>query len=43
MSIQLTPSSSARWIAAIDSSSSWAPQPNSQPPPPIAQAPKPIG
>ena len=31
----------ARWIAAIDSSSSCGPQPNSQPPPPIAHAPKP--
>ena len=41
VSIQLTPSSSARWIAAIESSSSCGPQPNSQPPPPIAQAPKP--
>ena len=41
MSIQLIPSSSARWIAAIDCSSSWGPQPNSQPPPPIAHAPKP--
>ena len=41
MSIQFTPSSRARWIAAIDSSSSCGPQPNSQPPPPIAQAPKP--
>src|SRR6266511_3584195 len=41
VSIQLTPSSSARSIASIDSSSSCRPQPNSQPPPPIAQAPKP--
>ena len=41
MSIQLIPSSSARSIAATDSSSSCGPQPNSQPPPPIAQAPKP--
>jgi hypothetical protein len=41
VSIQLTPSSTARWIAAIDSSLSCGPQPNSQPPPPIAHAPKP--
>src|SRR5881227_4268005 len=43
VSIQLTPSSSARWIAATDCLSSCSPQPNSQPDPPIAQAPKPIG
>src|SRR5262245_60960022 len=41
VSIQFTPSSSAWWIAAIDSSSSWAPQLHSKPPPPSAQAPKP--
>src|SRR5438477_8348510 len=43
VSIQLTPSSSARWIAAIDALSSCSPQPNSQPEPPIAHAPKPTG
>src|SRR5437762_5337075 len=37
------PSSSARWIAATDALSSWSPQPNSQPEPPMAQAPKPTG
>src|SRR3974390_1685940 len=30
-------------MAAMDSLSAWGPQPNSQLPPPIAQAPKPIG
>jgi hypothetical protein len=43
VSIQLTPASSASRIAAIESRSSWDAQPNSQPDPPIAQAPKPIG
>src|SRR6266576_2540429 len=43
VSIQFTPSSSARCMAAIDALSSWSPQPNSQPEPPIAQAPKPMG
>src|SRR5437588_2303630 len=37
------PRSSARLIAAIDSPSSWEPQPNCQPPPPTAQLPKPRG
>src|SRR6267143_5415941 len=37
------PSSSARCIAAADALSSCSPQPNSQPEPPMAQAPKPIG
>ena len=41
VSIQFTPSSSARWMAATDSSSSCAPQLHSKPPPPSAQAPKP--
>ena len=41
VSIQLAPSSRARWIAAIDSSSSWLPHPQSQPAPPIAHAPTP--
>src|SRR3989440_12404080 len=41
LSIQLIPSSSARCIAASESASSWGPQPNAQPPPPIAHAPKP--
>jgi len=41
VSIQLIPSSSARRIAASESASSCGPQPNAQPPPPIAQAPKP--
>src|SRR5579863_5626651 len=36
------PRSSARWIVAIDASSSCGPQPNAQSPPPSAQAPKPI-
>src|SRR5882724_5438420 len=35
--------SRASWMAAMESLSSWAPQANSQPPPPIAHAPKPIG
>ena len=43
VSIQLMPVSSASRMAAIESRSSWAPQANSQPPPPIAHAPKPIG
>src|ERR1700722_18680693 len=42
VSIQLMPSSSARWMAAIESLSSCAPQPNSQSPP-MAHAPKPMG
>src|SRR5438477_10832749 len=42
VSIQLTPSSSARCIAAIDVLSSWSPQPTSQPEPPMAHAPKPM-
>src|SRR2546427_9855339 len=37
------PAFSASWIAARESMSSWPPQANPQPPPPIAQAPKPIG
>src|SRR5438270_8354146 len=37
------PAASASRMAAIESRSSWAPQANSQPPPPIAHAPKPIG
>src|SRR6266513_2853703 len=41
VSIQLIPSSSARCIAASESVSSCGPQPNAQPPPPIAHAPKP--
>ena len=41
MSIQFTPSSSALWIVSIEASSTCGPQPNSQPPPPIAQAPYP--
>src|SRR5438046_1163930 len=41
VSIQLPPSSSARRIAASESASSCGPQPNAQPPPPIAHAPKP--
>src|SRR5437868_1926650 len=36
------PASSASRIAAIESRSSWPPQANSQPDPPIAHAPKPI-
>ena len=43
VSIQLTPRSRARWMAAMESLSSWGPQANSQLPPPMAQAPKPIG
>src|SRR5439155_13803555 len=35
------PSSRARRIVARESASSCGPQPNAQPPPPIAQAPKP--
>src|SRR5213592_4540973 len=41
VSIQLIPSSRARRIAASESASSCGPQPNAQPPPPIAHAPKP--
>src|SRR5437588_408749 len=41
VSIQLTPSSSARRIAASESASSCGPQTNAQPPPPVAHAPKP--
>src|SRR2546427_3366278 len=41
VSIQLIPSPSARCIAASESVSSCGPQPNAQPPPPIAHAPKP--
>src|SRR5438034_1327275 len=41
VSIQLSPSSSARCIAASESVASCGPQPNAQPPPPIAHAPKP--
>ena len=37
------PASSASRMAEIESRSSWAPQANSQPDPPIAHAPKPIG
>src|ERR1700751_3481011 len=37
------PLSSASRIAATESWSSWAPQANPQPEPPMAQAPKPIG
>src|SRR5262249_4854665 len=37
------PRSSARWMAVMDALSSWSPQPNCQPEPPIAQAPKPTG
>src|ERR1700733_15168434 len=37
------PASSASWIAATELLSSWAPQPNSPPEPPMAQAPNPIG
>src|SRR6266403_5868570 len=36
------PSSSARCIAAADALSSCSPQPNSQPEPPMAHAPKPM-
>src|SRR5665647_2540999 len=41
VSIQLTPRSTARWMAAIERLSSCGPQPNDQPPPPAAQEPKP--
>src|SRR4029077_4875288 len=41
VSIQFTPSSSAWRMVATDCTSSCGPQPNDQPPPPIAQAPKP--
>src|SRR5205807_5736171 len=37
------PASIASWMAAMESLSSWDPQANSQPDPPIAHAPKPIG
>src|ERR1700678_2585524 len=37
------PLSSAAWIAAMDSSSSCAPQPNCHSEPPMAHAPTPIG
>src|SRR5215471_12635502 len=43
VSIQFTPSSSARKIAATESASSCWPQANSQPEPPMAQAPNPTG
>src|SRR5438067_13736385 len=43
VSIQLTPAPSASRMAAMESLSSWSPQANSQPEPPMAQAPKPIG
>src|ERR1700733_13274041 len=43
VSIQLMPKSSARWMAWTDSLSSCAPQANCHPPPPMAQAPTPIG
>src|SRR3981189_2744063 len=36
------PRSSARWIASMESWSSCAPQANSQSPPPMAHAPKPM-
>src|SRR5258708_38468851 len=42
VSIQLMPSSRARSMVVTDSLSSCAPQANSQLPPPIAQAPKPM-
>jgi hypothetical protein len=41
VSIQLMPRSAAWRMVAIDCSSSCGPHPNAQPPPPIAQAPKP--
>ena len=41
VSIQLTPSSSARLIVASDTSSSCAPQPNAQFGPPMDQVPNP--
>src|ERR1700694_3261909 len=37
------PWSSPAWIAAMDSASSWWPHANSHFPPPMAQAPMPIG
>ncbi len=43
VSIQLIPRSSPARIAAIDSASSCGPHANSHIPPPIAQAPSPIG
>src|ERR1700722_10062508 len=43
VSIQLMPESRASRMAAIESLSSWPPHANSQPEPPIAHAPKPIG
>src|SRR5688572_11199897 len=43
VSIQLMPRSSPSRIVAMLSVSSWAPQANAQPPPPMAHAPKPIG
>src|SRR5208337_3384378 len=43
VSIQLMPRSRALWMAAMDSLSSWGPQANSQLPPPMAHAPKPMG
>src|SRR4029077_11759462 len=43
VSIQFTPRSRARCMAAINALSAWAPQQNSQPEPPMAQAPKPMG
>jgi hypothetical protein len=41
VSIQLTPDSTAARMAPMDSASSWLPQANAQPPPPMAQAPNP--
>lgn len=41
VSIQFTPRRTASWMAAIDRESSCGPQPYAQPPPPMAQAPKP--
>src|ERR1700733_1709451 len=41
VSIQFTPSSTARRIEAMDFASSCGPHPYAQPPPPAAQAPKP--
>src|ERR1700716_1000860 len=41
VSIQSPPRSTAWRMAAIELASSCGPQPNAQPPPPIAQAPKP--
>src|SRR5438874_9056557 len=43
VSIQLTPSSSAGGIAALEVLSSWWPQPNSQPERRLAHARKPLG